>query len=84
VIEVSEYLLGRVSAEIAACVADKYQGLAMVGNWREDSRVILLKLIQATTTSAEKTAELGVVRKRMARRPTLLSLAELRDSMGDF
>jgi hypothetical protein len=84
VIEVCEYLLGRVSAENAACVADRYDGLSMVGTWREESRAILLKLIQATTTSAEKTAELGVVRKRMARRPTLLSLAELRDSMGDF
>lgn len=84
VIEVCEYLLGRGSAESAASVADRYEGLSAVDNWREESRVILLRLIQATTTSAEKTAELGVTRKRMTRRPTLLSLAELRDSMGDF
>ncbi len=84
VIEVCKYLLGRGSAESAATLAERYEALSAVENWREESRVILLRLIQATTNSAEKTAELGVTRKRMARRPTLLSLAELRDSMGDF
>jgi hypothetical protein len=84
VLEVGDYLLGRGSQESARSVSDRYEGLSVVENWREESRVILLRLIQATTASAEKTAELGVARKRMSRRPTLLSLAELRDSMGDF
>jgi len=83
-IEVCEYLLGRCSTDSARSVAESYEGLSLVENWREESRVILLRLIQATTNSAEKTAELGAARKRMTRRPTLLSLAELRDSMGDF
>lgn len=84
VIEVCSYLLDRRLAGSDRSVVDSYEGLSLVENWREDSRVILLRLIQATTNSAEKTAELGVTRKRMSRRPTLLSLAELRDSMGDF
>lgn len=84
VVEVCDYLLGRASVESARDVAGAYEGLSLVENWREESRVILLRLIQATTSSAVRTAELGVARKRMSRRPTLLSLAELRDSMGDF
>jgi hypothetical protein len=84
VCDICEYLMGRCSAESARTVAETYEGLAVVENWREESRVILLRLIQATTESAEKTAELGAGPKRMSRRPTLLSLAELRDSMGDF
>ena len=84
VIEVCDYLLGRGSTDSARSVAEAYEGLSMVENWREESRVILLRLIQATTNSAEQSAELGAARNRMTRRPTLLSLAELRDSMGDF
>jgi hypothetical protein len=84
VVEVCDYLLGRGSTDAARSVAEAYEGLSLVENWREESRVILLRLIQATTNSAEKSAELGAARKRMTRRPTLLSLAELRDSMGDF
>lgn len=84
VVEVCDYLLGRSSADSARSVAEAYEGLSLVENWREESRIILLRLIQATTNSAEKSAELGTARKRMTRQPTLLSLAELRDSMGDF
>ncbi|MEN9845086.1 MAG: hypothetical protein RIS36_233 [Pseudomonadota bacterium] len=84
VVQVCQYLLGSCSPESARAIVTAYEGLSLVANWREESRVILLRLIQATTTSAEKTAEFGVTRKRMTRRPTLLSLAELRDSLGDF
>ena len=84
VVQVCGYLLGRRSADSDRLLVDWYEGLSLVANWREDSRVILLRLIQATTNSAERTAELGVSRKKITRRPTLLSLAELRDSMGDF
>ncbi|MEY4669443.1 MAG: hypothetical protein RL518_2142 [Pseudomonadota bacterium] len=84
VTDVCDYLLGRASEDTGRRVARTYEGVNSVENWREESRVILLRLIQATTASAEQTAELGVARKRTNRRPTLLSLAELRDSMGDF
>jgi hypothetical protein len=84
VVEIGDYLLGRASEESARKVAQAYQELSSVENWREESRVVLLRLIQATTACAEKTVEVGTSRKRIRRKPTLLSLAELRDSMGDF
>ena len=74
----------QASEESARKVAQAYRELSSVENWREESRVVLLRLIQATTACAEKTVEVGTSRKRIRRKPTLLSLAELRDSMGDF
>jgi hypothetical protein len=65
-------------------VIAEYEGLSVVENWREESRVLLLSVIQAASTSAEHSAERGVVRKKINRRPTLLSLSELRDAMEDL
>jgi hypothetical protein len=84
VTRVCEVLLGRSSVEAARLVIAEYEGLSVVENWREESRVLLLSVIQAASTSAEHSAERGVVRKKINRRPTLLSLSELRDAMEDL
>jgi hypothetical protein len=84
VLDLCDYLFGRCSGETGRQLNEAYEGLSSVENWREESRVILLRLIQATTETAHKSAEVGVARKRINRKPTLLSLADLRDSMGDF
>jgi len=84
VVDLCDYLFGRCSVEIGRELCEEYEGLSSVQNWREESRVILLRLIQATTETAHKSAEAGIARKRINRKPTLLSLADLRDSMGDF
>lgn len=84
VVDLCDYLFGRCSVETGRQLSEAYEGLSSVENWREESRVTLLRLIQATTETAHKSAEVGVARKRINRKPTLLSLADLRDSMGDF
>jgi hypothetical protein len=84
VLDLCDFLFGRCSVETGRQLREAYEGLSSVENWREESRVILLRLIQATTDTAHKSAEVGVTRKRINRKPTLLSLADLRDSMGDF
>jgi hypothetical protein len=84
VVDLCDYLFGRGSVETGRQLRETYEGLSAVENWREESRGILLRLIQATTETAHKSAETGIARKRINRKPTLLSLADLRDSMGDF
>ena len=84
VLDLCDYLFGRCSSKTRRHLCEAYDGLSSVENWREESRVILLRLIQATTETANKSAGVGVSRNRGDRKPTLLSLADLRDSMGDF
>jgi hypothetical protein len=73
--------LGEVEAQ---AIAAEYDGLSELQNWRQTSREILLRVIQATTNSARETQELGISRKRRNRKPTLVSLSDLRGSLGDF
>jgi hypothetical protein len=81
---VCDYLLGRLGEKEAKEVAAAYEGLAELQDWRQTSREILLRVIQATTKSAQETQELGISRKRRERKPTLMSLSDLRGSLGDF
>ena len=84
VLEVCDYLMGRLSAEKAREVEGAYEGLCHLANWRQQSRDNLLRVIQATTASAEQTQELGINRSHRNRKPTLVSLADLRGSLGEF
>jgi hypothetical protein len=81
---ICDYLMGRLHSQEAQRVAAEYEGLADLEHWRETSREILLRLIQATTSSAQQTQELGISRKKRDRKPTLVSLADLRGSLGNF
>lgn len=81
---VCDYLMGRLGAQEAQEVAAAYEGLSELQNWRQTSRDILLRIIQATTSSAQQTQELGISRKKRDRKPTLVSLSDLRGSLGDF
>jgi hypothetical protein len=81
---VCDYLMGRLGEVEAQELAAEYDGLSELQNWRQSSREILLKIIQATTSSAQQTQELGISRKKRDRKPTLVSLSDLRGSLGDF
>lgn len=84
VIDVCDFMLGLCSEGTAREIAHSYEGLSSLANWQEQARVVVLRLIQSTTNSAEQTAELGITRKRANRKPTLLSLSELKESLGDL
>jgi len=84
VAEVCDYLMQRLSAEEAQQVEAEYEGLHHLANWRQQSRELLLRVIQATTASAEQTQELGIKRTQRNRKPTLVSLADIRGALGDL
>ncbi len=81
---ICDYLLGHLGEVEAQAIAAEYDGLSELQNWRQTSREILLRVIQATTNSAQETQELGISRKKRDRKPTLVSLSDLRGSLGDF
>lgn len=81
---ICDYLMGHLGEVEALAIAAEYDGLAELQNWRQTSREILLRVIQATTNSARETQELGISRTRRDRKPTLVSLSDLRGSLGDF
>jgi hypothetical protein len=79
--EVCDYLMGRCDPATARKLQDDYDGLSSVDGWADKTRLSLLKLIDSVKTSAEGTQKLGIQRNRAKRKPTLLSLAELRNSV---
>lgn len=81
---ICDYLMGHLGEVEAQAIAADYDGLSELQNWRQTSRDILLRLIQATTNAARETQELGISRKKRGRKPTLVSLSDLRGSLGDF
>lgn len=81
---VCDYLLGHLEAQEAHKVVAEYEVLSELQNWRQTSREILLRIIQATTDSPPQSQELGTARKNRIRKPTLISLSDLRGSLGDF
>lgn len=82
--EVCDYLMGRLSPEEAKEVEEAYEGLSCLLNWRQQSREMFLRVIQATTSAAEQTQELGIQRTKRNRKPTLVSLADLRGALGEL
>jgi hypothetical protein len=84
VLEVCDYLMQRLSAEEALAVEAAYEGLQQLAHWRQQSRELFLRVIQATTVSAEQTQELGIKRSQRNRKPTLLSLSDIRSALGDL
>jgi hypothetical protein len=80
---VCDYMMGRLSPAEGREVASHYEGLESLENWRSQSRVLLMKVIEATTTSAEELKNLGIQRNHRRRKPTLVTLADLRGSVGD-
>ena len=81
---ICDFLMGRMGEVEAQEIAAQYEGLSALQNWRQTSRDILLRIIQATTSSAQQTQELGIFRNKRQRKPTLVSLSDLRGSLGDF
>jgi hypothetical protein len=79
---ISEYLLGILSAADAQALLLRYEGLESLGGWRRQARDLLLRVVHASMESARKTAAVGITRKRTTK-PTLVTLAELRSSLGD-
>lgn len=82
--EVCDYLARRLSPEEAVALEAAYDGLSSLANWKADSRNLLLRVIEATTASARQTHELGIKRVQRNRKPTLVSLADLRGSLGEL
>lgn len=83
VCDLCDYLMDRLTPAEAAQVASEYDGLSALEQWRSRSRYILMKLVNATTTSAEQTRNLGIKRNEKQRRSTLLSLEKIRDYLGE-
>jgi hypothetical protein len=79
---ISEYLLGVLPEADAQELVQRYDGLESLGGWRRQARDLLLRVVHASMESARKTAAVGISRKR-ATKPTLVTLAELRSSLGD-
>ena len=79
---ISEYLLGVLPEADAQELVQRYDGLESLGGWRRQARDLLLRVVHASMESARKTAAVGISRKR-ATKPTLVTLAELRNSLGD-
>ena len=79
---ISEYLLGILSAADAQDLLQRYEGLESLAGWRRQARDLLLRVVHARMESARKTAAVGGPRKRVTK-PTLVTLAELRSSLGD-
>jgi len=82
--EVCDYLMQRLSAEEAQEVEAAYEGLQQLAHWRQQSRDLMLRVIQATTVSAEQTQELGIKRAQRNRKPTLVSLSDIRGALADL
>lgn len=78
--EISHYLLGSLPQEFIKDLLGRYEGLSHLSAWRNDARMILLKIITASMASARQTAELGISRK-LDRKPTLVTLAELQTAL---
>ena len=78
--DVSLLLLERLPAERYELIIGQHPVLSDLVGWRLRSEQALLKIIDIVTTSAQRTKELGVERRRI-RKPTLISLAELRESL---
>lgn len=81
---VCDFMLGRLSPEESGDVVESFGDIRLLSDWRERSRELLVGLIEATTHAAEQTKELGVERSKRKRKPTLVSLADLRGSLGDI
>lgn len=79
---IAEYLLGTLPASDAQDLVQRYEGLDSLGGWRRQARDLLLRVVHASMESARKTAALGINRRRSTK-PTLVTLAELRSSLGD-
>jgi hypothetical protein len=80
--DVSLFLLGRASPDLAQELMNRFEGLENIADWRRRSREILLRVIQASMDSARKIASVGISRNR-SKKPTLVTLAELRSSISD-
>jgi hypothetical protein len=78
--EVSLLLLDRLPAERCKGLLEQHPVLVELVGWKPQAQQGLVKLIQVVANSAQRTRDLGVERKR-PRKPTLLSLAELRQSL---
>ena len=79
---IAEYLLGTLPASEAQDLVQRYDGLDSLGGWRRQARDLLLRVVHASMESARKTAAVGINRRRSVK-PTLVTLAELRSSLGD-
>jgi hypothetical protein len=82
VLEISHYLMGKLNKVEVQSLMQRYDGLESLQNWRNESRGVLLRVVRASLDSAQRTAAIGINRKRSTK-PTLVTLAELRIVLGD-
>jgi len=80
---ISRYLMGRLDDADRADLLRRYDGLEPLRDWRQVSHAALLRVVRASMDSAQRTAAVGISRKRPAK-PTLVTLAELRSVLGDM
>ncbi len=80
--DISDYLLGRLHQDAIVSLVQRYDGLEPLRNWRKTARTVLLRVVRASIDSAQRTADVGINRKRTTK-PTLVTLAELRKVLGD-
>lgn len=80
---ISDYLLGRLKDADEKNLLQRYDGLEPLRDWRKTSRGVLLRVVRASLDSAQRTAAVGIHRRRTAKKPTLVTLAELRNVLGD-
>jgi hypothetical protein len=81
--DISDYLMGRLSKADTERLLQRYDGLEPLKDWRKTSRAVLLRVVRASLDSAQRTAAVGISRNRPTKKPTLVTLAELRSVLGD-
>ena len=81
VCKLSDMLLGTLSTEQQQGCVEQFAELTHLANWQEESRRLLVDLINKSINSAHTTVDLGIKRERAGRKPTLLTLAEIQRSL---
>ena len=81
VCNLSDMLLGTLPTEQQQGCVEQFAELTHLANWQEESRRLLVDLINKSINSAHTTVDLGIKRERAGRKPTLLTLAEIQRSL---
>lgn len=81
VCKLSDMLLGTPPTEQQQGCVEQFAELTHLANWQEESRRLLVDLINKSINSAHTTVDLGIKRERAGRKPTLLTLAEIQRSL---
>lgn len=80
--DIAQFLLGNLPLPVARRCIEKFDGLAQLAGWQGRSQQVMVCVVNTVLDAAQKTKDMGVDRGR-TRKPTLLALAELRDTLID-